>query len=128
MDIPIMRCIALIPVLFLSACYVDPYTHAPTPAPTDWYQAGWDDAMSGQPIRSNLVIAHMHNDDKVDRQEWLKGYAEGQQRICNPKFLVIQGQSGKSFPASCETLPDVVELRAQWDKGSRAGFQESFLR
>ena len=123
-----MRYIALIPILFLSACYVDPYTHAPTPEPTDWYQAGWDDAMSGQPIRSNLVISHMHNDENVVRQEWLKGYSEGQQRICDPKFLLILGQSGKSFPGSCESLPDVAERRAQWEKGSNEEFQRSFLR
>ena len=122
-----MRLITMIPVILLTACYVDPYTHAPTPAPTDWYQAGWDDAMSGQPIRSNLVIAHLHNDENVDREEWLKGYAEGQQRICDPKFLEILGESGKSFPSSCETLPDVAERQAQWEKASRKGFQESFM-
>lgn len=122
-----MRYLALIPILLLSACYVDPYTHAPTPAPTDWYQAGWDDAMSGQPIRSNPVIAHLHNDENVDREEWLKGYADGQQRICDPKFLAIQGQSGKSFPSSCETLPDVAERRAIWEKASREGIQESLM-
>ncbi len=122
-----MRYIALIPFLFLSACYVDPYTHAPTPEPTDWYQAGWDDAMSGQPVRSNLVIAYLHNDEKVDREEWLKGYAVGQQRICDPKFLTILGESGKSFPASCESLPDVAQRRAQWEKASNTGLQASFM-
>ncbi|OAT30377.1 hypothetical protein M975_2817 [Buttiauxella brennerae ATCC 51605] len=122
-----MRYIALIPILFLSACYVDPYTHAPTPEPTDWYQAGWDDAMSGQPVRSNLVIAYLHNDEKVDREEWLKGYAVGQQRICDPKFLTILGESGKSFPASCESLPDVAQRRAQWEKASNTGLQASFM-
>jgi hypothetical protein len=127
MDIPTMRYIALIPLLFLSACYVDPYTHAPTPEPTDWYQAGWDDAMSGQPVRSNLVIAYLHNDEKVDREEWLKGYAVGQQRICDPKFLTILGESGKSFPASCESLPDVAQRRAQWEKASNTGLQASFM-
>ncbi|WP_083967898.1 DUF2799 domain-containing protein [Buttiauxella brennerae] len=127
MDIPTMRYIALIPILFLSACYVDPYTHAPTPEPTDWYQAGWDDAMSGQPVRSNLVIAYLHNDEKVDREEWLKGYAVGQQRICDPKFLTILGESGKSFPASCESLPDVAQRRAQWEKASNTGLQASFM-
>ncbi|RPH24179.1 DUF2799 domain-containing protein [Buttiauxella warmboldiae] len=123
-----MRYVALLPLLLLCACYVDPYTHAPAAAPTDWYQAGWNDAMSGHPIRSNLVIAHMHNDENVDREEWLKGYAEGQQRICDPQLLLLLGQSGKSFPASCETLPDVSKRRTQWEKGNHEEFQRSFLR
>ena len=122
-----MRYVALLPVLFLSACSIDPYTFAPTPAPTDWHQAGWDDAMAGEPIHSNPVIAHMHNDENVNREEWLKGYAEGQQRICDPKFLMVLGKNGKSFPASCESLPDVASRRAQWEKASNAGIQESFM-
>ncbi|MCT4700565.1 DUF2799 domain-containing protein [Enterobacteriaceae bacterium H20N1] len=115
-------------VLCLSGCYVDPYTHAPTPAPTDWYHAGWEDAMAGQPLRSNLVLAHLHNDDKVDRKAWLKGYARGQDRICDSDFLYLLGLSGKRFPASCETVPAATSLQSAWQKGIDAGMRDGTMR
>jgi len=114
-------------VLGVSGCYLDPYAPAPKPGPTDWYQAGWDDAMAGDPIRSDLVLAHVHNDDEVDRQEWLRGYAKGQQRICDPDFLKVQGSTGKSFPQSCEKLPDTEALRATWQTATDAGIKASRL-
>lgn len=122
-----LRILLLFLVLVLAGCYLDPYAKAPDPAPTDWYQAGWDDAVAGDPIRSDLVLAHVHNDNEVDRQKWLKGYAKGQQRICNADFLKVMGNSEKPFPSSCENLPNGEELRAIWQTATDQGIRASRL-
>jgi hypothetical protein len=73
--------------LMLTACQIDPYTHHPDWTGTDWFTAGKEAAMSGAAVKTNETLADEYNDPDVDRNAWLKGYKEGQQKICKEDFL-----------------------------------------
>ena len=113
--------------LFLTACQIDPYTHQPHWTGTDWYDAGKEDAMSGAAIKANETLADKYNDPDVDRNTYLKGYKEGQQKICKEDFLFAWGMSGKIFPPSCDTAENNEKLREAWQKGMDEGTQSSRL-
>jgi hypothetical protein len=113
--------------LCLAGCQINPYTFGPEPAPTDWYQAGQDDAMAGYTIQNDEGLGYRHGDHHVDRQEWLRGYAKGQSRICNNDYLQLAGESGKRFPPGCENLSNSPALKASWQKASDAGLRASIL-
>lgn len=108
-------------VLFLSGCQIDPYTHAPTWTSTDWYDAGIQDSISGNVIKDNEILADNYNDPEVDRPQYLKGYAEGQRKICQPDFVYARGLSGKTFPPACDTVENVSQLHSAWQKGANEG-------
>ena len=113
--------------LMLSACQIDPYTHHPDWTGTDWFDAGKEDAMSGAAIKANETLADKYNDPDVDRNTYLKGYKEGQQKICKEDFLFAWGMSGKIFPPSCDTAENNEKLREAWQKGMDEGAQSSRL-
>ncbi len=85
-------------LLLLSGCQINPYTHAPTWTGTAWYDAGIQDAISGYAVKDNETLADNYNDPEVNRTEYLKGYAEGQRKICQPDFVYARGLTGKTFP------------------------------
>ena len=123
----VMRLCSLLFVLLLAGCQVDPYTHAPTPGATDWYQAGFEDAMSGAKIKSDETLSANFNDVKVNRPDYLKGYANGQQKICQRELLYAWGLAGKIFPAGCDSVADATALRQQWQKGMDEGAKAARL-
>lgn len=90
--------ISILFLLLLSGCQIDPYTHAPTWTGTDWYDAGIQDAISGYAVKDNETLADNFNDPEVDRTKYLKGYAEGQRKICQQDFVYARGLAGKTFP------------------------------
>lgn len=92
--------IAPLLALLVSGCQIDPYTYAPTLTSTDWYDVGMEDAISGSAIKDDDAFSDSH----ADRGLYLKGYAEGQKKTCQTDFTYARGLSGKSFPASCNTI------------------------
>lgn len=91
--------------LLLTACQIDPYTHQPHWTGTDWYGAGKEDAMDGVAVKSRETLAANFNDPKVDRPAYLKGYKEGQKKICQENFVYAWGLAGRIFP------PAVIPLK-----------------
>jgi len=113
--------------LFLTACQIDPYTHQPHWTGTDWYDAGKEDAMNGVAIKSNETLAANFNDPKVDRPDYLSGYKDGQQKICQENFVYAWGLAGRIFPASCDTAENATPLRKAWQQGMDEGTKASRL-
>lgn len=122
-----MRFLPALLFVLLTGCQVDPYTHAPTPGATDWYQAGFEDAMSGAKEKNNETLAANFNDVKVDRAAWLRGYASGQKKLCQPDLLYAWGVAGKIFPAGCDGVKNAAQLRQQWQKGMDEGARAARL-
>lgn len=115
------RLTSIVFLFLLSGCQIDPYTHAPTWTSTDWYDAGIEDAISGYAVKDNETLAENYNDPDVDRGEYLKGYVEGQRKICQRDFVYARGLAGKTFPLSCDTVENVSELHSAWQKGENEG-------
>lgn len=113
--------------LLLTACQVDPYTHQPTWTGTDWFSAGKEDAMNGAAVKSDESLAKALNDTKIDRSAYLRGYKEGQEKICRQDFLYAWGMAGKIFPASCDTAENSATLRHSWQEGMEEGTRSSRL-
>lgn len=113
--------------LFLTACQIDPYTHQPHWTGTDWYDAGKEDAMNGVAVKSSETLAANFNDPKVDRPDYLSGYKDGQQKICQPDFVYAWGLAGRIFPASCDTAENAAALRTAWQQGMNEGTKASRL-
>lgn len=95
------------------------YTHAPRTG-TDWYDAGIQDAISGYAVKDNETLADNFNDPEVDRTKYLKGYAEGQRKICQQDFVYARGLAGKTFPASCDTVENIDQLHDARKKGANS--------
>ena len=113
--------------LFLTACQIDPYTHQPHWTGTDWYDAGKEDAMNGVGVKSNETLAANFNDPKVDRPDYLSGYKDGQQKICQENFVYAWGLAGRIFPASCDTAENATTLRTAWQVGMNEGTKANRL-
>ena len=113
--------------LLLTGCQINPYTFQPTWTGTSWFTAGKEDAMNGASIKSNETLADNFNDPDVNRSEYLRGYADGQKRICTEDFVYAWGLSGKIFPASCDTAENSDLLRHAWQKGMDEGLRASRL-
>jgi hypothetical protein len=123
-----MRSIALTLLsLFLTGCQINPYTFQPDWTSPSWFDAGKEDAMNGLPVKDNQTLADSFNDTHVDRSEYLRGYADGQKRVCEEGFIHAWGLAGKSFPASCDTVENATKLRASWQKGMDEGMRSSRL-
>ncbi|MBN6043211.1 DUF2799 domain-containing protein [Citrobacter sp. ku-bf4] len=105
-------------IFLLSGCQIDPYTHAPTWTSTNWYDAGIEDAISGVAVKDDETLADSFNDPEVDRAQYLKGYAEGQRKTCQQNFAYARGVTGKTFPASCDTVENASQLREAWQQGA----------
>lgn len=113
--------------LFLTACQINPYTHQPHWTGTDWYDAGKEDAMNGVGVKSNETLAANFNDPKVDRPDYLSGYKDGQQKICQENFVYAWGLAGRIFPASCDTAENATTLRTAWQQGMNEGTKANRL-
>ncbi len=123
-----MRSIALVLLLlFLSGCQINPYTFQPHWTSPDWFSAGKEDAMNGQVVKDNQTLADSFNDPDVDRSEYLRGYADGQKKVCEEGFIHAWGLAGKSYPASCDSVENAVKLRASWQKGMDESMRSSRL-
>ncbi len=119
--------VTLLLCLFLTACQIDPYTHQPHWTGTDWYDAGKEDAMNGVGVKSNETLAANFNDPKVDRPDYLSGYKDGQQKICQENFVYAWGLAGRIFPASCDTAENATTLRTAWQQGMNEGTKANRL-
>ena len=123
-----MRSIALVLLLlFLSGCQINPYTFQPHWKSPDWFSAGKEDAMNGLVVKDNQTLADSFNDPDVDRSEYLRGYADGQKKVCEEGFIHAWGLAGKSYPASCDSVENAVKLRASWQKGMDESMRSSRL-
>jgi len=123
-----MRSIALaLLAILLTGCQINPYTFQPTWTGTSWFTAGKEDAMNGVSIKSNETLADNFNDPDVDRSEYLRGYADGQKKVCTEDFVYAWGLSGKIFPASCDMAENADLLRKSWQKGMDEGMRGSRL-
>ena len=114
-------------VLLLSGCQINPYTFQPNWTSPSWFDAGKEDAMNGLPVKDNQLLADNFNDPHVDRSEYLRGYADGQKRVCEEGFLHAWGLAGKSFPASCDTAENAAKLHESWQKGMDESMRSSRL-
>lgn len=123
-----MRSIAFVLLsLFLSGCQINPYTFQPNWTSPDWFSAGKEDAMNGAAVKSDESLAKALNDPKIDRSAYLRGYKEGQEKICRQDFLYAWGMAGKIFPASCDTAENSATLRHSWQEGMEEGTRSSRL-
>ena len=123
-----MRSIALVLLLlFLSGCQINPYTFQPHWTTPDWFSAGKEDAMNGLPVKDNQTLGDSFNDSHVDRSEYLRGYADGQKKVCEEGFIHAWGLAGKSYPASCDTVENAAKLHASWQKGMDESMRSSRL-
>lgn len=97
-----MRSIALTLLsLFLTGCQINPYTFQPDWTSPSWFDAGKEDAMNGLPVKDNQTLADSFNDTHVDRSEYLRGYADGQKRVCEEGFIHAWGLAGNlSLPVA----------------------------
>ncbi|ENA0609950.1 DUF2799 domain-containing protein [Enterobacter bugandensis] len=123
-----MRLLALLLLsLVLSGCKINPYTFQPDWTTPDWFGAGKEDAMNGVSVKENRTLADNFNDPNVDRSEYLRGYADGQKKVCEEGFIHAWGLAGKSFPASCNTTENAAKLRAAWQQGMDESMKASRL-
>lgn len=123
-----MRAIAsALLMLCLAGCQIDPYTFQPDWTSPDWFTAGKEDAMNGLPVKDNATLADNLNDRHVDRHACLRGYADGQKRVCEEEFIHAWGLAGKSFPASCEGTEKALKLHEAWQKGMDESIKSSRL-
>lgn len=112
-----MRPFALMLLLILSGCQIDPYTFQPHWTSPDWFSAGKEDAMNGVAVKDNQTLADSFNDPQVDRAEYLRGYADGRKKICEEGFIHAWRLAGKSFPASCANTENAARLHDSWQTG-----------
>lgn len=112
-----MRPFALMLLLILSGCQIDPYTFQPHWTSPDWFSAGKEDAMNGVAVKDNQTLADSFNEPQVDRAEYLRGYADGRKKICEEGFIHAWGLAGKSFPASCANAENAARLHDSWQTG-----------
>ncbi|MCY0775717.1 DUF2799 domain-containing protein [Enterobacter cloacae complex sp. 2022EL-00788] len=112
-----MRPFALMLLLILSGCQIDPYTFQPHWTSPDWFSAGKEDAMNGVAVKDNQTLADSFNDPQVDRAEYLRGYADGRKKICEAGFIHAWGLAGKSFHASCANAENAARLHDSWQTG-----------
>jgi len=114
-------------VLLLSGCQINPYTFQPDWTSPSWFDAGKEDAMNGLPVKDNQALADILNDAHVDRSEYLRGYKDGQKKVCEEGFIHAWGLAGKSFPASCDTADNAATLHEAWQKGMEESMSSSRL-
>ncbi|MHA0867035.1 DUF2799 domain-containing protein [Enterobacter wuhouensis] len=114
-------------VLLLSGCQINPYTFQPDWTSPSWFDAGKEDAMNGLPVKDNQALADIFNDAHVDRSEYLRGYKDGQKKVCEEGFIHAWGLAGKSFPASCDTADNAATLHEAWQSGMEESMSSSRL-
>ncbi|WP_312073982.1 DUF2799 domain-containing protein [Atlantibacter sp.] len=121
------RALLMMSILLSTGCQIDPYTHEPTWSERNWYQIGADDAMAGGMPKSAQRLSREYDDPRVDIADYKKGYARGQQRLCQDDFVYVWGLSGKEFPGACENLKETSPLRARWKEGYTGASENSLL-
>lgn len=107
---------ALAVILFTTGCQ----HHAS--APTDngeknfWYDAGYQDAISGMVVKDNSSLEEWFGNPQVDRESYLFGYSAGQLAFCQADNILAWGKAGKNFPASCDGVANAEQLRTLWQQ------------
>ena len=114
-------------MLLLSGSQINPYTFLPDWTSPSCFDVGKEDAMNGLPVKDNQALADNFNDARVDRGEYLRGYADGQKRVCEEGFVHAWGLAGKSFPASCDTAENAAKLHTAWQQGMDESMKASRL-
>ncbi|WNN47671.1 DUF2799 domain-containing protein [Siccibacter colletis] len=120
-----LRSMLLAIAFILTGCQLAPDLPASDTGKTDWYQAGYDDAIAGAVVKDDATLAANYNDLKPDRSRYLKGYASGQKKICQPEALYARGVNGKLYPASCDGLNNAGQLREAWQRGMDQGARDA---
>lgn len=81
-----------------------------------WYEAGYQDALSGMVVKDNHVLEEWFGTPQVDRESYLRGYGAGQASFCRTDNVQAWGKAGKNFPASCDGVADADSLKDQWQQ------------
>lgn len=121
-----LRFIPLAITLALAGCHAG--SHSSAAGKTNWYQAGYEDALSGAVAKDRATLAANYHDVKPDRRRYLEGYTRGQATICQPEALHAWGIKGKLFPASCDGVTDATLLREAWQRGMDQGARDALLK
>ncbi|EHD20453.1 MULTISPECIES: DUF2799 domain-containing protein [Brenneria] len=107
-------CLAVI--LFIAGCQHNASAPTADNQNTFWYEAGYQDAISGLVVKDNSVLEEWFGNPQIDREAYLRGYGAGQADFCRIDNMPAWGKSGKNFPASCDGVADAEQLRVQWQR------------
>lgn len=119
------RFLLVLLVFTLAGCQSAPSVKAPLSGKSDWYQAGFADALAGAVEKDIRTLAADFNDLKPDYAAYHQGYVSGQQKICHTDVLHAWGQKGQIFPASCDSVENARLLREAWQKGMDKGARDA---
>ncbi|BES85853.1 DUF2799 domain-containing protein [Pectobacterium araliae] len=81
-----------------------------------WYEAGYQDAISGVVVKDDSTLQEWFGDPQIDRETYLHGYQAGQSAFCRADAMEEWGKAGKNFPASCDGVESAETLRARWQQ------------
>ncbi|MGD8112022.1 DUF2799 domain-containing protein [Vibrio sp. TRT 21S02] len=98
-------------VLLLSACASSPEQLAKE---GDWFQIGYQDAVSGHTERSYKELMDL---GAVKQDDYEQGYSEGLTEYCNPNFAYQIGLSGQYYEGICEGTAQAQKFRMEWQRG-----------
>ncbi|GKX51290.1 DUF2799 domain-containing protein [Budvicia aquatica] len=81
-----------------------------------WFDIGYNEALGGNGVKENTTLAEWYGEAEINRSAYLQGYAKGQQDFCLPDNITAFANSGKDFPASCNSVADSAQLKHQWQQ------------
>ncbi|MEH2922822.1 uncharacterized protein DUF2799 [Samsonia erythrinae] len=102
-------------ILLMSACHNTPSQHTAND-PGFWYEAGYQDAISGMVVKDDSTLQEWFGNPQVERDTYLRGYQAGQSTLCREDNIREWGRAGKHFPASCDAVEEAETLRTQWQQ------------
>lgn len=112
-----MKCsYVLAVILIIAGCQNNVSTPMTSGEKDFWYEAGYQDAVSGMVVKDNSVLEEWFGNPQVDRESYLRGYGAGQANFCRIDNMRAWGKSGKSFPASCDGVAEAESLKNQWQQ------------
>ncbi|MGM3172956.1 DUF2799 domain-containing protein [Dickeya lacustris] len=100
--------------LLLTGCHSLPVPPVDKNSHHFWYDIGYKDATSGGVVKDNEMLSEWSDNTDIDRPAYLAGYGAGQTELCRPATLVKWGQTGKTFPSSCDSVQGAEKLRQIW--------------
>lgn len=103
--------------LLLTGCHISSQESSHPIIASDWFNIGYQDAISGSFIQDNEALAEWDITEEIDRDIYIQGYLSGQYQLCQPAILNAWGEQGKSFPASCHDRKNVDILLRAWQQG-----------
>ncbi len=108
----------IIGLLLLVACGTSPPLHLAVQTPSQSYQMGYLDALTGKIVGDNDALAEEYGSVPFDRDDYLKGYVTGQKELCQDVTVRAWALKGLAFPASCDGVPQAEQLKQQWQQAA----------